>query len=50
MNDKNKPSRIGDGLFGGLLGKAAKALKSGGTPKNQKGKRKRTKKEILDSI
>ena len=50
-NDKRKKAlRLGEG-FGGLLGGAVKALKTGGTSGSaKKGKKRKTKKEILDSI
>ena len=45
-----KRKKLGEG-FGGLLGGAVKALKTGGTPSGQKkGKKRKTRKEILDSI
>ena len=49
-NKKNKKAaRLGD-VFGGLLGKTVKNLRSGGVANNQKGKKKRTRKQFLDSL
>lgn len=50
-NKRKKIQRLGEG-FGGLLGGAVKALKTGGAPggKSKTGKKRKTKKEILDSI
>ena len=47
---RKKVLRLGEG-FGGLLGGAVKALKTGGANGAvKKGKKRKTKKEILDSI
>jgi len=48
---RKRLQRLGEG-FGGLLGGAVTALKTGGTPggKTKKGKKRKTRKEILDSI